>query len=81
MTEWLNVLTGIATLAAAIIGLMAVYRKQMQTHDLINSRMDEMLRLARAESLAIGQRSGTEQEQERVATQLAEANKEKDKER
>lgn len=81
MTEWLNAFANSLTLLTALVGLVALYKKSadalivaeetkekvIETHMLINSRMDELLALARSEAFAKGSMEGTTKEQDRAA--------------
>jgi len=69
MEQILGLITQLVTLISAVIGIILLYRKAADTHNLINSRMDEMLKLARQEAKAEGSAQGIEQEQARVAKQ------------
>jgi hypothetical protein len=55
---WLALLVQVIALIGGAIGLIAVLRKQEATHILINSRLDQLLKITAEKSLAEGRALG-----------------------
>ena len=59
-------IVALSTVVTAVIGLFGIYIART-THTLINSRMDEMLKLTRSESRAEGVAAGEQAQRDRTA--------------